>query len=139
MLSHGKFSLFDCQSHLESKLNGDDLIRYSMMNVISNISSCLFESQIVKKFPSRLFVGRFNEIAVSFFVVRYGKIGYIPSVLSVCRRDSKDSLTIKEQLQFGLECRLTALNVCAKKYKKYISTVIENEYKNKIKNLEIGE
>ncbi len=139
LLSKGKFSLLDRHNNLATKLSGDDVIKESTLNYIANFSCCLFRTDIMKNLPDILFEDRFNEIALSFYIVRHGFIGFIPQIMSVYRLHDNGVWSASDalhKLRSGLRCRETALAVCEEKYAKLLQDIIENKFINKIKELE---
>lgn len=139
ILNKGKFSLLDRHNNLPSKLSGDNVIKEPTLNYIANFSCCLFRSKIMKNLPEILYENRFNEIALSFYIVNKGFIGYIPQIMSVYRLHDNGVWSASgtlHKLKSGLTCRQTALAVCDKKYAEKLKEIIQKNYIEKINSLE---
>jgi len=123
------------QENLKKKLDGYDFLNHKSMNLIGNFSSCVFRTKEFKKIPEFVYEGRINEITVAFHMERYGKIGFLPEVLSVYRQHRSglwSGANKEEQLESGLQVRLMTLKVADKKYQTKIMEIIEKNYKNEL-------
>ena len=93
----------------------------------------------MKNLPEILYENRFNEIALSFYIVNKGFIGYIPQIMSVYRLHDNGVWSASgtlHKLKSGLTCRQTALAVCDKKYAEKLKEIIQKNFIEKINSLE---
>lgn len=115
----------------KEKLDGSDFLAEPTMNLIANFSSCMIRTEVVRRLPDRLFRERFNEIALAFFVERYGKIGFIKEALSIYHMHDAGVWTgssREQQLRSGLATRLMALDVADPKYADSLTQIIDEKY-----------
>lgn len=139
VLNKGKYSFLDRHKNLPTKLSGDEVIKEPTLNFIANFSCCMFRSHIMKNLPDVLFSHRFNEIALSFYIVNLGFIGYMEQPMSVYRLHDTgvwSSITMLEKLKSGLACREMALAVCAPQYRERLNDIVKKQFKAKIAVLE---
>lgn len=128
--------LLDRHDNLGSKLTGNNFIKE--LSLIANFSCCLFKSEIMKELPTVLYNHRLSEIALAFYLERFGKIGFIKENLSVYRQHTNGVWTGADklkQLESGLAVRLNALAVCNIKYRRALKNIIETDYIQKIEEL----
>lgn len=139
-LPSGKETLLPRQNNLKKdKLDGSDFLADESMNLIANFSCCMFRSHVMKNAPSRLFEGRFNEIAVAFYLERHGKIGFINEALSIYHQHEKGVWTgssREQQLISGIETREMVADVAHPRYRSSILEIIETRYKKPLSELE---
>ncbi|MCX8996200.1 glycosyltransferase [Rhizobiaceae bacterium BDR2-2] len=116
----------------KQKVDGDDFLAHPSMNLIANFSSCLFKAGLLKSSPERLFQGRFNEIAVAFYMERHGKIGFINEPMSIYHQHVKgvwSGSNQEQQLRSGIETREMVLDIAHPKYRERILEIIEKRYR----------
>lgn len=139
-LPEGKDSFLPRQERLASnKLTGEDFLNDESMNLIANFSSCLFRSGSLKSAPERLFNGRFNEIALAFYLERFGAIGFINEAMSIYHQHENgvwSGSNRKEQLRGGLEVREMVLDLAHPKYREKILDIIDLKYRRPLAALE---
>ncbi|WP_081951341.1 glycosyltransferase [Pseudomonas plecoglossicida] len=127
-----RFETLPRQENISSEsLNGWDFINEPTMNLIGNFSCCLFRTSVVNAMPEIMFKTRLNEIAVAFHVDKFGKIGFIKSLMSVYRQHSSGVWTGSEriaQLRSGLTARKMARAVAGPEYLPAIDDIITNKY-----------
>lgn len=131
-LPSGKTRLLDRQNGLPSKLTGSDFLSDESMNLIANFSSCLFKAGLLRSLPDRLFEGRFNEIALAFYLERHGKIGFLDEVLSTYHQHENGVWTgssREQQLRSGIETREMVVDVADPQYRGAILDILENRYR----------
>ncbi|WP_421616728.1 glycosyltransferase family 2 protein [Agrobacterium tumefaciens] len=140
-LPSGDESLLPRQQGLPSMLSGYDFIKDPSMNLIANFSSCLFNGDLIRSVPDRLFEGRFNEIALAFHLEQFGKICFLDEVLSVYHQHAQGvwtGSTREQQLRSGIETREMVLDVAHPKYRGDIIKIIEERYRKPLMEL-LGE
>lgn len=129
----GKQSLLDRQVGLSTdKLSGEDFLADPLMNLIANFSSCMLRADLVRKFPDQLFHGRFNEIAMAFFLENFGPIGFIKKPMSIYHQHAGGvwtGLSPEAQLRSGLETREVVLQVAHPRHAPAIRGIIEELYR----------
>lgn len=134
-----RFSSLSRQDNLKkSKLTGEDVINEPSLNFMGNFSCCMFRTKLMKNLPAVLYSTRINEISLSFYLVNYGKIGYISEPLSVYRQHVSGVWTGADeakQLESGMKCRLAALSVCQDKFKKRLQRIIDEKYKEPLEKV----
>lgn len=119
------------QNILSESVTGWDFINEPTMNLIGNFSCCLFRTSVVHAMPDIMFKTRLNEIAVAFHVDKFGKIGFIKSLMSVYRQHSNGLWTGSQkiaQLRSGLTAREMARAVAADEYLSAIDNIIDSKY-----------
>ena len=128
-----RYSTLSRQDNLKkSKITGNDVINEPTLNFMGNFSCCMFRTKLMSNLPEVLYSTRINEISLSFYLVNFGKIGYISEQLSVYRQHTQGIWTGADkakQLESGLKCRLAALNVCHDKFKKRLQQIIDVNYR----------
>lgn len=138
-LPSGKETLLPRQDNLtKNKLDGSDFLADESMNLIANFSCCMFRSHVMKTAPVRLFQGRFNEIAVAFYLERHGKIGFINEALSIYHQHENGvwtGSTREQQLKSGIETREMVADVAHPRYRSSILDIIETRYKKPLSEM----
>ncbi len=112
----GKQRFLNRQRNIKTKkLSGADFLSHSSMNLICNFSSCFFRRNLLVGLPEQLFSERLNEVAVAFFMERFGSIGFIQKPMSVYRQHSAGlwtGLSEAEQNRVWISARRDCLTVC---------------------------
>lgn len=129
MLKDGKLSHLSRQLNLSKKLTGDDIIKEPTLNLIANFSCCFLRASYLKGLPSILYEGRFNEIALAFYIEKKGKIGYIGKDMTVYRIHGGGVWSAADneyKLNSGRSCRMMAYEVSREKYKEQLKRIIDN-------------
>ena len=135
ILNKGTFSLLNRHNNLPIKLTGWDVIKEPSLNYMANFSCCFFKAELLKMCPDIMFNERFNEIAVSFFMEKYGKIGYISDILSVYRLHEAgvwSAATELDKLISGCKVRKMAFNVARKVFRDKLQSIIQIDFLDKI-------
>ncbi len=132
-LPNGKESFLPRQLEIKkNKVDGADFLADDSMNLIANFSSCMFRSAILKGAPSRLYEGRFNEIALAFYLEQHGKIGFMDDAMSVYHQHENGVWTgssREQQLRSGIETREMVLDVAHPRYRDAIIKIIDERYR----------
>ena len=113
------------------KLDGADFLSDENMNLIANFSSCCFRTDLMKQAPDVLFEERINEIAVAFYLERYGKIGFINESGTVYRMHQGglwSGSDRRSQLESGKRARQTAKLVAKPEYHASIEAAIQSKF-----------
>lgn len=131
-ISTGKQELLRRQVNLKTQtLSGQDFIDEPSMNLIGNFSCCVFNGDILRSSPAKMYKTRFNEIAVAFYFDNFGSIGFLREPMSVYRQHTGGLWTGSDrisQLKSGREARQMAWGVARAIYKVQIKSIIENLY-----------
>lgn len=135
---HSRIELFAMQSNsrrllkrqqgLPSMLSAADFARNEHLNLIVNLSSCMFRSDLMKQLPNTLYEPRLSEIALAFYFDRIGKIGFLPQVMSTYRLNEKSVWTGADrasQHQQAIDVRQCALRVARPIYRATIQKHID--------------
>lgn len=125
----------------KDKLLGEDFIAEPTMNLIANFSSCMLKKDLVSNFPDRLFVGRFNEIAMAFYLEKFGPIGFLNEVMSIYHQHSGGvwtGISREDQLKSGMETREMVLEIADKRHHKAINDIIEAKYKKPLEEIALS-
>ena len=126
---------------MTSKLEGADFLADENMNLIANFSSCCFRADLMKTAPSALFEGRINEIAVAFYLERYGRIGFLNEAASVYRMHGAgvwSGSDRRTQLEGGLAARQMALKVAKPEHRSAIESIIHSKFSAPLAALDSG-
>lgn len=75
-------TILERQMGLPDLLTAADFAKDENLNLIVNLSCCMFRSDIMKRLPAMLYDPRLSEIALAFYLDRFGTIGFIPQVMS---------------------------------------------------------
>lgn len=119
-MKSGKVSLLPRQDGLKPLLTGADIARDEYLNPIANFSSTMFRKDIAMGIPSMVFQPRLNEIAMTFYMDRLGKIGFIDEVMSIYRLNSASVWTGASQearLEQAIAIRENAMRVARPEFK----------------------
>ncbi|AXV16481.1 hypothetical protein CYG48_12755 [Neorhizobium sp. SOG26] len=135
-LPSGKERTLERQEKLvKSILDGGDFLAEPTMNLIANFSSCLFKGALLRSVPERLFEGRFNEIALAFFMERHGPIGFLNEALSIYHQHPQGVWTGSskaEQLRSGRRTREMVMDVARDIYQPAIADIIHSRYRPRL-------
>ena len=135
------FSFLPRHMKLKSKLTGKDVIKEPTLNLFANLSCCMFRTDLMKHLPAVMFKTRLNEIALSFYLIQKGKIGFISTPLSVYRMREDSVWTGANRinkLKQAIDCRQMALAVCEEKYQKLLKNIIQTDFERPLKELQEG-
>lgn len=139
-LPSGEESLLPRQTGLKTnKLDGNDFLADSSMNLIANFSSCMLRTRVVRDLHQSLFRERFNEIAMAFFFERFGPIGFLKEPMSIYHQHENGVWTgssPEAQLRSGLAVREVVLEVADPKYERTIRKIVEERYRKPLEALE---
>ncbi len=98
------------------------------LNLIVNLSCCMFRSEIMKRLPEDLYHPRLSEIALAFYLDRLGSIGFIPDVMSTYRLNSQSVWTgadVSSKHQQAIAVREAALRMARPIYRATIQSHID--------------
>jgi glycosyltransferase involved in cell wall biosynthesis len=85
--SKGEKRLLERQTKLtKSYLTAADFLDHPTMNLIGNLSSCVFRRSILEKLSENQSLTRITEMALAFHFDKYGPIGFISEPLSTYRQ-----------------------------------------------------
>ena len=129
-----KFSYLARQENLEESVCSGDFLNEPSLNLIANFTSCMFRTDFLRILPERAFKPRLTEMAVAFTALKFGKIGYINTPLTVYRVHEGSLWSGKnklEQLKEGCEVRKTLRAISGIKQ---LDHIIES-YEKQIKEL----
>lgn len=135
-----KFERFDMRNNTEmvlerqeglpDLLSGADFVRDENLNLIVNLSCCMFRSDIMKRLPSTLYIPRLSEIALAFYLDRFGAIGFLPQVMSKYRvhdRGVWNGADTVSQLRQAIGVRQCAFRVARPIYRPTIQAHIDRK------------
>lgn len=116
------------QEGLPSMLSAKHFADNEHLNLIVNLSCCMFRSEIMKNLPEVLYHPRLSEIALAFYHDRLGGIGFLPEVMSTYRMNDKSvwtgASTISKHQQ-AIDVRECALRVARPVYRATIQQHID--------------
>ena len=125
------FSFLELQNKLPHKIRASNIIKEPTLNLMGNLSCCMFNAGIIKDLPDIMFKTRINEISLSFYMIQFGNIAFISEPLSVYRQHPHGVWTGADkikQLQSGLQARLQAYYICQQKHKRRLKHIIDTKY-----------
>lgn len=85
----GVFSVLPRHDKLPQLICNDDLMQCDEMNPICNFSCSMFHARYIRSLPDVAYEGRLSEVAVAFYMVQIGPIGFIRESLSDYRIHAK--------------------------------------------------
>lgn len=116
----GVISLLPRHDKLQQKLIGRDFFNAETISLLVNFSCCMFRRDLLQNMPEIIYKNRLSEIALSFYLLKFGKIGYIDEPMSTYRIHGSGTFSgatyIEKRLQERF-CREVAMSVCAPEYK----------------------
>ncbi|MEE4211430.1 MAG: glycosyltransferase [Parvularcula sp.] len=118
------------QDSLAPLLTGADFARNEHLNLIANFSSSMFRRDVMRNMPSAVYQPRLNEITVSFYLDRIGKIGFLDEVMSVYRQNSTSVWTGADQasqLRQAIAIRESAMRISRAIYRSTIRERLEEK------------
>ena len=124
-----EYSLLPRHDGLPEKLDHPELVAVDSMNPICNFSCCLFRSRPVKMIPDVAYEHRLSEVTVAFFLVQFGRIGYIGECLSVYRIHERGTYAGADEvhrMRQALDTFLTVRKVAQSTCWDLLSDYIEN-------------
>lgn len=127
-LKNNSRRLLKRQAGLPRMLSAADFARDQHLNLIVNLSCCMFRSDIMKGLPKTLYEPRLSEIALAFYLDRLGGIGFLPEVMSTYRVNEKSvwsGAAVASQHQQAIDVRKCALRVARPVYRATIQEHID--------------
>ena len=118
-LRKGKKTLVPEQDALPQKMSGRDFFNAKTISLIINFSCCLFRKDLLLALPQKLCENRLSEIALAFYLERFGLIGFIQEPLSVYRMHGQGTWAGADRLHKLRQkrlCREAAMAVCLPEY-----------------------
>lgn len=116
----GVVSLLPRHDKLPQKLTGRDFFNAETISLLVNFSCCMFRRDLLQNMPEIIYKERLSEIALAFYLLRFGKIGYLDTAMSTYRIHGNGTFsgaTYIEKRQQERFCREVAMEVCAPEYK----------------------
>lgn len=116
----GVISLLPRHVGLPQKLTGRDFFNAETISLLVNFSCCMFRRDLLQNMPEIIYKNRLSEIALAFYLLKFGKIGYIDEPMSTYRIHGSGTFSganwidKRKQERF---CREAAMAVCAPEYK----------------------
>lgn len=104
---------------LPELLTGRNFAADENLNLIANFSSAMFRRDLMVELPQVIFSPRFNEITLSFYLERLGKIGFIDKVMGTYRLNPESAWTGASRfskLEQSIAIRESALAVARADY-----------------------
>lgn len=127
-MKKGERRLLDRQEGLPKLLTARHFAEDESLNLIVNLSCCMFRSEIMKRLPDALYEHRLSEIALAFYLDRIGPIGFVPEVLSTYRLNAQSVWTgadVISKHQQAIAVRETALRMARPIYRATIQSHID--------------
>ncbi|TSJ62000.1 glycosyltransferase [Starkeya sp. 3C] len=115
----------------KNKLDAADFLADPSLNLIANLSSCMFRSDLMKALPNVLFRHRLSEMGLAFYLDRFGAIGYLNQPMSVYRQHPQgvwSGATEEMKLSSGRQVREVAKIVARERYKAQIQAILDRHY-----------
>jgi glycosyltransferase involved in cell wall biosynthesis/lipopolysaccharide biosynthesis protein len=120
------------QEGLPSMLSAKHFADDKHLNLIVNLSCCMFRSAIMKRLPEVLYHPRLSEIALAFYHDRLGEIGFLPEVMSTYRINDRSvwsGASAISKHQQAIDVRECALRVARPIYRATIQQHIDQRRK----------
>jgi len=131
-MKSGKRRLFRSQEGLPSIVSGKHFSENQNLNLIMNLSCCMFRTDIMQHLPDMIYEPRLSEIALAFYLDRLGSIGFISEVMSTYRMNDKSvwtGATTENKFRQAIAVRQTALRVARPIYRATIQQHIDAQQK----------
>lgn len=105
---------------LSERVTGYDFFKPpAYMGVIGNFSTCMFRADLVKSLPESLYKHRLSEIALAFYLERFGALGFVRGEYTVYRQHAggvwSGAGKFGQFLQ-RVRCREQVRDVCREEY-----------------------
>lgn len=103
------------------------------LNLIVNLSCCMFRSDTMKRLPDTMYDPRLSEIALAFYMDRFGGIGFLSEVMSIYRLNEKSvwsGAAMASKYQQAINVRQAALRVARPIYRSVIQEHIDARQKS---------
>lgn len=129
-MGKNRYRLLKRQDGLPPLLSGADFARNEHLNLIANFSSSMFRKDVMCNMPSAVYEPRLNEICLSFYMDRLGKIGFLNEVMGVYRQNSASVWTgasQTSQLGQAIAIRESALKIARPLYHPQIRERLEQK------------
>ena len=120
------------QEGLPAMLSAKHFADNEHLNLIVNLSCCMFRSEIMKRLPEVLYHPRLSEIALAFYHDRLGGIGFLPEVMSTYRLNDKSvwsGANLASKHQQAIDVRECAMRVARPVYRATIQKHIDQRRK----------
>ncbi len=115
----------------KTKLDAADFLADPSLNLIANLSSCMFRSDLMKELPGVLYRHRLSEMGLAFHLDRFGAIGYLNRPMSVYRMHAQGTwsgASAEAKLSSGRQVREVAKLVARDRYKGAIQDILDRHY-----------
>ncbi|ADH88666.1 glycosyl transferase family 2 [Ancylobacter novellus DSM 506] len=115
----------------KNKLDAADFLADPSLNLIANLSSCMFRSDLMKELPGILYRHRLSEMGLAFHLDRFGAIGYLNRPMSVYRMHAQGTwsgASAEMKLSSGRQVREVAKLVARDRYKGAIQDILDRHY-----------
>lgn len=120
------------QEGLPRTLTAEHFANNEHLNLIVNLSCCMFRSDIMKRLPEALYHPRLSEIALAFYHDRLGGIGFLSEVMSTYRLNDKSvwsGASLASKHQQAIDVRECAMRVARPIYRATIQAHIDQRRK----------
>ena len=120
------------QDGLPQMLSAEHFAANEHLNLIVNLSCCMFRSDIMKRLPDMMYDPRLSEIALAFYMDRLGGIGFLSEVMSTYRLNDKSVWTgasLAGKHQQAIDVRRIALRVARPIHREVIQSHIDARQK----------
>lgn len=133
-----RIELFDMQSNkrrllkrqegLPKMISGRHFSENEHLNLIVNLSCCMFRTDTMQNLPDTMYDPRLSEIALAYYLDRLGGIGFLSDVMSTYRMNDKSVWTgasMAHKHEQAIAVRQTALRVARPAYRAIIQRHID--------------
>ena len=114
---------------LSDRVTGYDFFKPpSYMGVIGNFSTCMFRADRIKSLPASLYKHRLSEIALAFYLERFGALGFVRGEYTVYRQHAggvwSGAGKFGQFLQ-RVRCREQVRDICREEYVSLVDADIQ--------------
>ncbi|QFR32046.1 glycosyltransferase family 2 protein [Ancylobacter sp. TS-1] len=115
----------------KDRLDGADFLAEPTLNLIANLSCCMFRTDLMKTLPSVLYRHRLSEIGLAFHLERIGPLGYMRRPMSVYRQHAEgvwSGASAESRRASGRLVREIAKAVAHERYKPALQAIIDRDF-----------
>lgn len=115
----------------KDRLTGADFLAEPTLNLIANLSCCMFRTELVQALPDVLYSHRLSEIGLAFHLERTGPLGFMRRPMSVYRQHADgvwSGASAEARRASGRKVREAAREVADPHYRPALQAIIDRDF-----------